>query len=108
MYEQVQKVTPISMPRPFESRQEALVTQALQSALVPAQWLREMRPAARPQELFPDKSGTKEAWTIDAVLNVDRYTPTYRSWQSGMQVQRSTLAQGMEGTSRPSTQMQGG
>lgn len=93
--------------KPFATRSEMLVTQALQSTQVPAQWLREMRPAARPQALFPDKTGASSAWTIEAVLNIDRQTPTYRSWQSGMQVQRSSIVDdGREGTLRHSMQMQ--
>lgn len=93
--------------KPFATRSEMLVDQALQSATVPTQWLREMRPAARPQKLFPSRKGAGQTWTIGAVLNIDRQTPTYRSWQSGMQVQRSMIVDdGMEGTLRHSMQTQ--
>jgi hypothetical protein len=94
-------------PNPFSSRAEMIVTQALNTATVPAKWLREMRPAAIVgQELFPSRKGRRQTWTIGAVLNVDRYTPTYRSWQSGMQVQRGPIAEGMAGTPHTSTQTQ--
>lgn len=93
--------------KPFATRQEALVTQALQSATVPSEWLRKMRPAARPQELFPNTKGLRQTWTIQDVLNIDRQTPSYRSWQSGMVVQRSMLVDdGNEGTLRYGMQME--
>lgn len=79
---------------PWASRSEMLVDMALQNALAgsPDQ-LRAMRPVAAPQVLFPDRTGFAKATpTVQQVLNIDRMTPTYRSWVSGMPVQTSVLS----------------
>ena len=79
------------MSAPWQTRSEFIVDQALENALAgtPDQ-LRKMRPVAAPQDPFPDRVGYSKAIpTINDVLNVDRYTPTYRSWISGMPVERN-------------------
>ena len=79
---------------PWATRSEYLVDEALKSALsrTPEQ-LRMMRPAAAPQQLFPERQGyTRQPWDINQVLNIDRYTPTYRSWMSGMPVMPSVMS----------------
>jgi hypothetical protein len=94
---------------PWATRSEYLVDQALQNALsaTPDQ-LRQMRPAAAPQQLFPKRNGfQKQEANIQSVLNVDRYTPTYRSWISGIPTQPSVISDyTWEGSSRNS--MSGG
>lgn len=91
--------------KPFASRSEMLVDHALRYATMDPNAIRDMRPVARPQQLFPSREGANQAWTIEGVLNIDRFTPSYRSWQSGMQMQRSPIAeQGQEGTLRHSMQ----
>lgn len=79
---------------PWALRSEYLVDQALRNALeaTPAQ-LRTMRPAASPQALFPKRTGfAKGEWTINEVLNIDRQTPSYRSWISGIPAMPSVLS----------------
>ncbi len=75
---------------PWATRQEFLVDQALDNALsATSAELRRLRPVARPQVLFPERVGfASDQWTIEEVLNIDRRTPTYRSWVSGMPVMR--------------------
>lgn len=91
------------MARPWQSRSEYLVDIALQNALAatPDQ-LREMRPIAMPLELFPERRGYgKEVWDIEAVMNIDRFNPTRRSWMSGMPVMPSVMSdQAWSGTAR--------
>jgi len=79
---------------PWASRSEYLVDQALQAntAMTPDQ-LRKMRPIAAPQQLNPKRNGfSQSAPTINDVLNIDRYTPTYRSWVSGIITQPSVIS----------------
>lgn len=82
------------MAKPWQTRSEYLVDQALESALaLSPEELREMRPIAAPQNPFPERRGfAKENWTIEEVMNIDRYTPSYRSWISGMPVQPSMIS----------------
>lgn len=63
-----------------------------------------MRPVAAPQDPFPARTGFQQnPWDIEQVLNIDRYTPTYRSWVSGMPVMPSVLSDyTWQGTSRNS------
>lgn len=88
---------------PWASRSEYLVDQALQAnlSMTPAQ-LRKMRPVAAPQQLNPKRTGFGQAQpTINDVLNVDRRTPTYRSWVSGVITQPSIISDyTWEGSSR--------
>ena len=88
---------------PWASRSEFLVDQALSNALAgtPNQ-IRNMRPVAAPQNPFPDRVGFRQnPWDITQVLNIDRYTPTYRSWVSGMPAMPSVMSdQSWSGTAR--------
>jgi hypothetical protein len=88
---------------PWASRSEQLVDQALNTALsmTPDQ-LRKMRPIAAPQKLNPQRTGFQQRQsTINDVLNVDRRTPTYRSWVSGVITQPSVISDyTWEGSSR--------
>jgi hypothetical protein len=88
-------VTPTSRTltsRPWQTRTEYLVDQALEVRDIPADYLRQMRPAAAPQNPFPERRGfAQQAWDVNSVLNIDRYTPTYRTWISGMPSMRSQL-----------------
>jgi hypothetical protein len=89
--------------RPWGSREEMLTDIALQDALAGTHdELQAMRPAAAPQQAFPDRLGFKRnTWTIQEVLNIDRQTPTYRSWLSGMPVRPSVMSdQSWSGTAR--------
>lgn len=88
---------------PWATRAEYLVDEALQNSLsrTPDQ-LRAMRPLAAPQKPFPKRTGFRQQqWDINTVLNIDRYTPTYRSWVSGMPVMPSVISDyTWEGSSR--------
>lgn len=100
-------VTPTSRTltsRPWQTRTEYLVDQALEARFIPIDYLREMRPIAAPQDPFPERHGyAKQVWDINSVLNVDRYTPTYRTWISGMPAMRSQLnEQGSSASTRNS------
>jgi hypothetical protein len=89
--------------RPWGSREEFLVDQALAAALAGTpEEIRAMRPVAAPQQPFPDRLGFRQqTWTVTEVLNVDRYTPSYRSWLSGMPVRPSVMSdQSWSGTAR--------
>jgi hypothetical protein len=71
-------------PRPFSSKTEYIVSEAMRLMEVPADVIRGMRPPV-PIELFPptDGYGPKMPLTIEQVLQTDRWTPTIRSWTSG-------------------------
>lgn len=91
------------MPGPWQSREEFLVDEALANALAGTRdQIQTMRPVASPQQLFPDRLGfSQQQWTITEVMNVDRYTPSYRSWLSGMPVRPSVMSdQSWSGTAR--------
>ena len=91
------------MARPWQSRSEYLVDAALESALAATpEELREMRPVASVQNAFPERRGfAKSEWDIYEVMNIDRYTPSYRSWVSGMPVMPSVMSdQSWSGTAR--------
>lgn len=69
--------------KPWQSRSEMLVDQALQSAISDPKTIRETRPVV-PQQLFPQTRGiAKREMNVMDVLTVDRQFPTYRSWISG-------------------------
>ena len=89
--------------RPWQSREEMLTDLALRDALAGTpDEIRAMRPVAAPQNPFPDRVGFQQnQWTIHEVMNIDRYTPTYRSWLSGMPVRPSVMSdQSWSGTAR--------
>lgn len=91
------------MSKPWQTRTEFLVDQALDSALAMSpEQLRTMRPAAAPQKPFPNRTGFRQRpWDINQVLNIDRYTPSYRSWVSGMPVESSIMSdRSWSGTAR--------
>lgn len=71
-------------PRPFMSKAEYVVTEAMRLMAVPADVIRQQVPPV-PQQLFPPTEGYDTTpLTIDDVLNTDRWTPTIRSWVSGV------------------------
>lgn len=89
------------MARPWQSRQEFLVDQALEAAISDPETIRETRPVV-PQQLMPERFGFfRQEHTIMSVMNIDRYTPSYRSWTSGMPVmERMFQDGGFDGTGR--------
>ena len=89
------------MARPWQSRQEFLVDQALGAAISDPETIRETRPVV-PQQLMPERFGFfRQEHTIMSVMNIDRYTPSYRSWTSGMPVMEQMFQDGgFDGTGR--------
>lgn len=78
---------------PWQSRTEFLIDESLATWMAPDEAIRAMVPAARRDvDPFPARTGfAKEEWTIEAVLNIDRYAPTNHSWISGVPAQKSYL-----------------
>lgn len=97
------------MARPWQSRQEFLVDQALQAAISDPETIRQIRPVV-PQQLFTPREGfSKQVPNIMSVLTMHRYTPTYRSWLSGMPVMQNDFEEGnFSGASRYSMNSLGG
>jgi hypothetical protein len=92
--------------RPWQSRQEVLVDQALQAAISDPETIRKIRPVV-PQQLMPESRGfIKQEMSVMDVLSVDRNFPTYRSWQSGAPVmfRDGFMEENFSGSSRYSMQ----
>jgi len=96
------------MARPWQSRQEFLVDQALKAAISDPDTIRETRPVI-PVRLFPDRFGfARQEPSIIEVMNTGRYFPSNRSWMSGMPVMESDYsAGGFDGTGRYSMESLG-
>lgn len=78
------------MARPWQTRQEMLTDQALESAISDPETIRAIRPVV-PQVLFPDTRGiTKQEPTVFDALSTSRYSATRRSWISGISVMRTS------------------
>jgi hypothetical protein len=70
-------------PRPYGSKEEFVVSNALRLMSVPAEVIRQQRPPV-PQMLFPPIYGYDDTpLTIEEVLDTDRWQPQIRSWVSG-------------------------
>jgi len=97
------------MARPWQTRQEFLVDQALQAAISDPETIRKTRPVV-PQQLFPQREGfSKQEPNVMAVLNMHRYTPNNRSWLSGFPVMKNDFEEGnFSGSSRYSMNSIGG
>jgi hypothetical protein len=71
-------------PRPFDSKEEYVVSEAMRLMQVSADVIRQTRPPV-PQMLFPPIYGYDTTpLTIDQVLDVNRWAPQYRSYSSGI------------------------
>lgn len=75
--------------RPWQSRTEFLVDQALATNFAADDALRAMAsPGHGRGGLFPARTGFRRTEaTIQDVLNIDRYVPTNRSWISGFPIE---------------------
>lgn len=74
-------------PRPFTTKNEYVVSEALRLMSVPADVIRQTRPVV-PQQLFPPTMGYNDVpLTIEDVLDTDRWSPQIRSWVSGTPLQ---------------------
>jgi hypothetical protein len=84
-------------PRPFSSRNEYVVSEALRLMSVPADVIRQQRPpfAVNP---FPEIFGYDATpLTIQEVLQTERWSPQIRSWVSGTprQIRRTDQVEDM-------------
>jgi hypothetical protein len=71
-------------PRPFASKAEFAVSEALRLMSIPADVIRQTVPVV-PQQLFPPTEGyERTALTIEDVLDTNRWSPQVRSWVSGI------------------------
>ena len=71
-------------PRPFDSKEEYVVSSALRLMVTPAEVIRQTRPPV-PQVLFPIIFGYDTTpLTIEQVLDTDRWAPQFRSYSSGI------------------------
>lgn len=71
-------------PRPFMSKTEYIVSNAMRLMAVPADVIRQQLPPQAPGGLFPEQFGYDPTeLTIDDVLDTDRWKPQIRSWISG-------------------------
>ena len=78
-------------PRPFTTKNEYIVSEALRLMQIPADVIRQMRPVV-PQQMFPPQYGYNDTpLTIEDVLDTDRWSPQIRSWMSGTPRQPSRV-----------------
>jgi hypothetical protein len=77
--------SPPWQPRPYTTKEEYIVSQAMRLMAVPADEIRAIRPSFTiGQELFPEQFGYDTTpLTIEEVLQTDRWAPKIRSWVSG-------------------------
>lgn len=88
------------MAKPWGTRQEFLVDQALQAAISDPETIRQTRPVV-PQQLFPQTRGMiKQEPNLMSVFNLSRYGVSYRSWVSGTPVMPALMTGDFEGTGR--------
>jgi hypothetical protein len=72
-------------PRPFMSKTEFIVTEAMRLMSVPADVIRRQMPPQPPLGLFPPTEGYDHTpLTIEDVLDTNRWAPQLRSWTSGV------------------------
>jgi hypothetical protein len=83
MYEDGTRMEPWQ-PRPFQSKAEYVVSEAMRLMSVPADVIRQQIPPT-PQQLFPPQMGygPEVQLTIEDVLDTNRWSPQIRSWTSG-------------------------
>ena len=88
------------MARPWQSRQEFLVDQALQAAISDPDTIRAIRPTV-PQQLFPQTRGfIKQSPNLMDIFSMSRYGVANRSWISGMPVMPEMNTGDFEATGR--------
>lgn len=82
------------MARPWQTREEYLTDQALESALaLSPDEIRAIRPP-HPRQLFPQTRGmVKTAVTVTDVLMTNRYSARNDAWVSGMPVRQTQLTE---------------
>jgi hypothetical protein len=101
---QTEAANPPWQPRPFSTKEEYAISNALRLMAVPAEEIRAIPPPIGPP--FPPIYGYDETPpTIAEVLDVQRWAPVIRSWVSGAPaVRRSTANDQMwSGSARNAT-----
>lgn len=94
------------MAGPWSSRQEMLVTMALEAAVSDPDTIRQIRPVV-PQQLMPESRGfSKQELGILDILDMPRKDISYRSWISGAPVmfRNGFMEDNFSGSSRYSMQ----
>lgn len=72
-------------PRPFMSKAEYVVSDAMRLMALPADQIRQIQPPQPPGGLFPEPMFYDDTpLTIEEVLETERWTPQRRSWISGV------------------------
>lgn len=74
--------TPPWYPRPGQSKEQYIVSEAMRLMTVPADQVRRIRPVTEKPEM-PTDGYIREPLTIEEVLDTDRWAPQQRSWISG-------------------------
>jgi hypothetical protein len=70
-------------PRPGQSKEQYIVSEAMRLMTVPSDQIRKIRPVTeRPP--MPTDGYVREPLTIEEILNVNRWAPQVRSWISGV------------------------
>jgi hypothetical protein len=77
--------TPPWQPRPYTTKEEYIVSEAMRLMSIPADEIRMIRPSfTLNSDPFPPVFGYDTTpLTIEEVLQTDRWTPKVRSWVSG-------------------------
>lgn len=70
-------------PRPFTTKNEYIVSEAMRLMTVPASEIRKIRPPMISEPFPPIFGYDQTPLTIGEVLTTDRWRPTIRSWVSG-------------------------
>lgn len=88
---QTSEAMPPWQPRPFSTKEEYEVSNALRLMAIPAEEIRAIRPPML-NEPFPQQYGYDNTQlTIDDVLDTDRWGPQLRSWTSGASAVRRPI-----------------
>lgn len=69
-------------PRPGQSKEQYIVSEAMRLMVVPVDQIRAIRPPTEHPEM-PTEGYIREPLTIEEVLDTDRWAPQRRSWISG-------------------------
>lgn len=69
-------------PRPGQSKEQYIVSEAMRLMTVPTEQIRAIRPVTEHPDM-PVDGYIREPLTIEAVLDTDRWAPQRRSWISG-------------------------
>lgn len=92
------------MAGPWQTRAEFLIDEALERAQAAPDDIRLFRPSA----VRPVQPSVRSEGTIQSILGVGRQMPSYRSWQSGIRVERNTVHDPIQSSQRNGMSSLGG